>query len=125
MKKKQLWNIILICFLSLGMTSVYCSCGDDDEDEITINKGDENNNGGQDNTDDEDDSPQGVECRYCGGSGECSSSNCNNGKCINCNGKGYTTDGKYKFTCPSCNNGKCNACHGSGKCSKCGGRGYN
>ena len=120
MKKK------IIYLLAMAMMAVpsfsLMSCGDDDETEVVRN--DENDDNDKDDGKDDDSESSRTECRYCNGSGECPGSNCNNGKCTRCGGKGYTYSGNYKTTCPWCERGKCPACHGNGRCPKCNGRGY-
>ena len=120
MKKK------IIYLLAMAMMAVpsfsLMSCGDDDETEVVRN--DENDDNDKDDGKDDDSESSRTECRYCNGSGECPGSNCNNGKCIRCGGKGYTYSGNYKTTCPWCERGKCPACHGNARCPKCNGRGY-
>lgn len=126
--------IIFFCFICFGcIVLVSCEKEYDEITEITGNynntsgKGDSDQTGGSTEDSEQDDDSTGGntyrECPRCGGSGECTASNCNYGICILCDGLGYTMSGKYKFPC-SCDHGRCGACHGSYKCSRCNGRGY-
>lgn len=117
----------MMLFLTLGMTLSFSSCGDDDDEDDNVVLTDDkttNNNNQSSSTGGSNSGSSYTECRYCDGSGECPGSNCNNGRCIRCGGKGYTYSGKYKTSCAWCNNGKCIACHGTAKCPKCHGTGH-
>lgn len=124
--------IFLLAMALMAVPSLsLMSCGDDDETEVVrddANGNDQNGNdqnGDDQNAGNDDNSGSSrTECRYCNGSGDCPGSNCDNGRCIRCGGKGYTYSGNYKSPCPWCERGKCPACHGRARCPKCNGTGY-
>lgn len=122
--------IFLLAMALMAVPSLsLMSCGDDDETEVVrddANGNDQNaGNGDDQNAGNDDNSGSSrTECRYCNGSGDCPGSNCDNGRCIRCGGKGYTYSGNYKSPCPWCERGKCPACHGRARCPKCNGKGY-
>lgn len=69
------------------------------------------------------------ECGHCHGSGECSGSNCNNGRCTRCDGTGYkyypgVGGSTIKVSCGWCYYGKCESCRGRAVCPTCNGKGY-
>lgn len=130
MKQNKIWRIVLMLFMASSMIFSFYSCNGDepfeDENEI-VQPGDSDTNNDQDDDSNDNENDTGsdmTECRYCNGSGDCPGSNCNNGKCIRCDGKGYTYSGNNKITCPWCERGKCPACKGRNECPKCHGRGY-
>lgn len=127
MKSFKFFRLIFMFFLTMGLSLSVYSCSEEDyEPDETVSPGDDSDSGIDDDQDDDsDDSGSRTECRYCNGSGDCPGSNCNNGKCIRCGGKGYTYVGKYQSTCLWCERGKCPVCNGRAKCPKCNGRGYN
>lgn len=62
-------------------------------------------------------------CEWCDGDGRCHSSNCTNGLCDRCDGRGYTYRNGYKDPCAYCNHGKCPSCNGTTTCGRCHGKG--
>lgn len=64
-------------------------------------------------------------CGYCGGTGNCAA--CvlmekEEGKCLNCKGRGFLAYQGRTLECPDCRGTKvCSACKGSQKCDFCGG----
>lgn len=122
--------IFLLAMALMAVPSLsLMSCGDDDETEVVRDdaNGNDQNAGNDDDQNAGNDDNSGssrTECRYCNGSGDCPGSNCDNGRCIRCGGKGYTYSGNYKSPCPWCERGKCPACHGRARCPKCNGKGY-
>ena len=123
MKLNKILSTTLILFFISSMTFYSCSKDDSYEEEI-LQPNDQNSEDSNQSDNPDDSGNHQVECRYCNGSGDCPGSNCNNGKCTRCGGKGYTYSGNYKITCPWCERGKCPSCNGTGKCPKCNGTGY-
>jgi len=66
-----------------------------------------------------------IKCGFCNGSGTCSACEAlqqKDGKCFNCQGRGYLDCGA---DCPNCaGTGKCPICTGTGKCNYCAGKGF-
>lgn len=130
--KFNIYSIYAAVVLFLGCM-VFSSCEKEYED-IPYSVGSNSNTSGGSSFDHDDDDgdhydnggmpSNAKECNFCGGDGKCSGSNCNNGICIRCGGKGYTMNGKYKDLCVWCEGGKCPACRGTNRCNKCNGRGY-
>lgn len=128
MKTKSFFNIVLMFLLAFSLTLVFNSCSEDDvndEKEPPTNTTDsENNESNQDEDEDNNTGDNKVECKYCGGSGDCPGSNCNDGICFYCDGTGKVQNGKYESVCMRCERGKCPVCNGRNKCPKCNGKGY-
>ena len=132
---KKLFFLLAMALMAVPSLSLM-SCGDDDETEVVRDyangddangddaNGDDANGDDQDAGDDDNSESSRTECRYCHGSGDCPGSNCNNGNCSRCGGKGYTYTGKYKSPCLWCERGKCPVCNGRARCPKCNGTGY-
>ncbi|MBQ4520850.1 MAG: hypothetical protein II999_09630 [Bacteroidaceae bacterium] len=101
-------------------------------DYVNLSDGNESDNSGDDDNNDNSENEEDIkteECGHCHGSGECSGSNCNNGRCTRCGGTGYkyypgVGGSTIKTSCSWCNYGKCMVCRGRAICPTCNGKGY-